>query len=181
MPGSGGFPSANTSLLGGLLRLDALQPDGFNTRSLADHAGVAMEIAHALITPAVNLGYAVRANDDADVYRLTPIGRAGVIRRLAELRCKRRATAAPLDAFAPLDLLEAMLADLQNCELSGEERRAAFADAQSELRSCTAEFLALRDAASPDAHAFGERLDAARHALSAQAPQPPAGMTATVP
>ncbi len=50
--------AAGLKLLGGLLRLEALQPDGFTAQQLADHAGVGLETARAFLRPSKGPGYA---------------------------------------------------------------------------------------------------------------------------
>jgi hypothetical protein len=175
--------AAGLKLLGGLLRLDALQPEGFTAQHLADHAGVVMETARAFLSPSKGPGYAeavrrgkgvsqhANGGRPAKLYRLRSDGRADLLKRLADLRRELDAAAnvppiSQADFFAPLDLLEATINELDEHPCNAEEWRARLAEARLELGGCEADLRALKAAASVHASDFAQRVQAAQARLN---------------
>src|SRR4051794_7753754 len=85
--------TAGVKLLGGLLRLDALQPNGFTAQELADHAEVKWETAREFIRESgftkVVAGRKPKAQPGgrpAKIYQLLPECRAKIVQRLAQIR-----------------------------------------------------------------------------------------------
>src|SRR4051794_20963317 len=90
--------SAGLKLLGGLVRLDALYPDGFTAAQLSDHTKVEPETARAFLNPERGPGFAevipgVRSaaageggGRPANMYRLRPDRRAELMQQLVDLR-----------------------------------------------------------------------------------------------
>lgn len=175
---------AGLKLLGGLVRLDALQPDGFSAAQLADHARADPETARAFLNPRKGPDYtevipgakaAVGADSrgrPANLYRLRSNRRADLMRRLAEMRRELdAATGAPAlpaaQLFAPLDLLEATVEELDRRGDPPDAWLERLAEAQLELGGATADLRALQAKASPDAMPFNLRLAQLKDRLAA--------------
>jgi hypothetical protein len=167
-----------------LLRLDALRPSGFTAYDLADHASVQAETARAFLNPSKGPGYAeaipgakAPARPDgggrpATLYRLRADRRTDLLQRLTELRHGLNLVAnVPMppknELFAPLELLEATLEELELRPGSPDEWRARLAEARLELRSGEADLRALQAKTSAHAPDFALRLSAVHNRLAA--------------
>ena len=166
---------AGLKLLGGLVRLDALCPDGFTAAQLAEHAKVDPETARAFLNPAKGPNYSeviastkAAATVDgrgrpANLYRLRPNRRSDLMRRMAEIRRELDAAAGiPLPSatqlFAPLELLEETVTELETRDEQPDVWDDRLAMARLELGGVEADLRALQANALPDAVPFARRL-----------------------
>jgi hypothetical protein len=165
---------ARLKMIGALVRLDALQPNGFTAQQLAENARVELETARsflkkepvfAAVVPEVK---APAAGSDgrgrpANLYLLPPGGRTDLIQQLAAVRQELDVTegiAGPSAAqlFAPLDLLEDTLSELEDGNDTPEEWRDRLDEARLEFASAMADCRALQSRASPEATEFAKRI-----------------------
>jgi hypothetical protein len=167
---------AGLKLLGGLIRLDVLHPSGFTAAQLADHARVDAETARAYLNPEKGPGYAevipgAKASAGADgsrgrpanLYRLRSDRRAALMQRLAEMRRELDGAAAAPEPpaeqlFAPLDLLEATVEQLERRADPPEIWIDRLGEARLELGGVSADLRALQAKASPAAKQYARRL-----------------------
>jgi len=175
--------SAGLKLLGGLVRLGALYPDGFTAAQLSDHAKVEPETARAFLNPEKGPGFAevipgaksAAAGDGrgrpANLYRLRPDRRAELMQQLVDLRRELDTAIGIPDpaleqVFAPLDLLEATIAELERGNDPIDAWRERLAEARLELSGATADLQALRTKGYAEATPFGRRLEALQARLA---------------
>jgi hypothetical protein len=164
---------AGLKLLGGLVRLDALNAKGFTAVQLSEQARVDLETARAYLNPEKGPGYAEvivgakavggAAGRPANLYRLRQDRLADLMRRLAEARRELDvAVSGPLQSFgealAPLDLLEATLRELEHRGDPPEAWRDRLAEAQLELGGAEADLRAMQAKSLPFAEPFALRL-----------------------
>ncbi len=160
---------AQLKLTGTLVRLDALQPDGFTAQQLAETARVELETARAFLkkelvpeakVPAT--GIAGRGRP-ANLYLLSASRRAELIGRLVAIRQEldlAEGIGGPSRAelFAPLELLEETLSELEAGSDTVEEWRDRQHEARLELTSAMADGRELQSRESPEAIEFSKRI-----------------------
>ena len=90
--------AARLKLLGGLLRLDALRPNGFTAQELAAYAEVEPETARAFLSVSKGPGFAELLSNQkaqtrpdgsgrpANLYRVRPASREALLKHLADIR-----------------------------------------------------------------------------------------------
>ena len=174
---------ARLKLIGALVRLDALQPDGFTAQELAENARVELETARSFLKKEPTFAAVVieakapptgsnGRGRPANLYQLPPGRRADVIKQLAAIRQELDAAegiAGPsaTQLFAPLELLEDTLSELEGSNDAPEEWRDRLEEARLEFASAMADCQALQSRASPEAIRFAKRIDELRDRLTA--------------
>lgn len=183
--------TAGVKLLGGLLRLDGLQPAGFTAQELAKYAGVNRETARDFIRDSSYTEVVSReqhgklaSGRPEKVYRLLPEGRAEIIGRLAEVR-RAAGPVAPTsevadELFAPLRLLADLLDELEQSVPYDEEWESCFKEAKLELQGAEADLRALQAQGSNHAEEFARKFSALRGRLLAIEQSGPAPSRSTL-
>jgi hypothetical protein len=165
---------AQLKLMGALVRLDALQPDGFTAQQLAEAARVELETARSYLKKEPAFAAVVAeakvpaAGSDgrgrpANLYLLSASRRAELIERLVAIRQELDRTEgigepSEADLFAPLEQLEDTLSELEGGSDPAEEWRDRLDEARLEFASAMADYRALQSNKSPKAKGFSERI-----------------------
>lgn len=161
---------AGLKLLGSLVRLDALHPEGFTAEQLAGRARVEYETARSYLNPAKGPGYAQSAGSvregrgrPPNRYHIHPARRDEVMALIVHLRqeldlIEGKPEVTSGNPFASLILLEVTLATLEKGDESYETRHERLEEAEIELAGCEADLRALQAAGSPYASMFAKQL-----------------------
>ncbi len=168
---------ARLKLMGGLLRLNALHPEGFSAYDLANHAGVEDETARAFLNADKGPGYAEVISGrqapprkdkggggrPANLYRLSGERQPELIKEVAALRGSLAppddaASASTIDFFASLNLLDATLEELELRPGTAAEWHRRVAEARLEVEGGVADLESLTSRELPMASELANRL-----------------------
>jgi len=156
---------AQLKLMGALVRLDALQPDGFTAQQLAETARVELETARSFLKKELVPEAKVIAGRGrpANLYLLSASRRAELIGRLVAIRQELDLTEgiggpSRAELFAPLELLEETLSELEAGSDTAEEWRDRLHEARLEFTSAMADGRELQSKGSPEAIEFSKRI-----------------------
>ena len=184
---------ARLKLMGALVRLDALQPDGFTAQQLAENARVELETARsflkkesafAVVVPELK---APAARGDgrgrpANLFLLPPGSRVDLIKQLVALRQEldvAEGTASTAQLFASLEPLEGTLRELEHGGDTPGEWRDRLDEARLEFASAMADCRALQARTSPEAIEFAKRMaDLQDRLTTLERRRPPSSETA---
>lgn len=175
---------ANIKLLGGLLRLDALSPEGFTAQDLAKVSSVKPETARAFLGPkgpgfAEAIKTQQRTRDSATTdgrppktYRLLANRRSELIERIAKLRdgLAEQRHEGGIDRtrlFDGIALLNLTIQELGNSRDNPEDWERRLKQASLELQAARADLKALQAKRSPLATEFAAELKASQDRLEA--------------
>jgi len=169
--------NAGVKLLGGMIRLDQLRPDGFTAQELADHAGVNQETARYFIRSKRFAEVVPRGRGRStsgrpqNTYKLLEEGRWEILRRLAEVSQAVNAEAPPSEAserlLAPLRLVDLLLCELEEDKLSIEDRESTLREVRVELSAASADESVLLATPTPHGPAFSRTLRDLRKRMNA--------------